>query len=467
MGHQPWADGGWAQKADEWAAASPHEVDTWAEESRAVAKDIADHNKKMAQASWKEWCVKALAKGQGIACRFAKPEQPAPILTAEANGEMISNPAAVAEDALEHWAPVWRCGPERFRPAEMAQATRVAATRREEDDSEATGKTAAPPIRADNVAHAIGGQKGTALGPDAWSREEMRALPPEAHGLLATVLNLAEQAGGLPDEISMMQEVLIPKSDKPAPAAAQRNIGLTPRIYRLWTACRQPLLREWRRQRPMQWVWGLQRGRSAPDAAWIAALAGECAKAGGKEAGGLLLDCRQCYERVPLDCVLTAARAEGFPMGVATMALRQYRAPRALRAADALSSWALPNAGLVAGCGVESSLLSCVLAAPFRAIARAAPEATIRQLADDCHVMSTGTAKKVATDSNNAGCMGNSGRRQGRAQRGQNDVRGYMCEGKEGDSKGIRPHWNQRVGGYAGPRIRLGDGGLQGDGRAS
>lgn len=250
------------------------------------------------------------------------------------------------------------------------------------------------PLTAAGVRRAAQRQKGRGDGLDHWRRDELRALPEEAYEGLAVAYALVEEEGAFPDRLRATLEVLFGKGRGEEPLD-QRNIGLLPRLYRVWAAARQGDVREWREQSGHTWSWGAGRGRGSGDAAWHSAFAAEVAKARRRAYGQLLFDCRQCYERVPLQVAAGAAAAESFPGRLARVALKQYAAPRALRHAGALSNWTLCRRGLVAGCGLAGDLLRCTLARPARAVQEAAPGATLRLVMDDCTVEAEGTSTAV------------------------------------------------------------------------
>ena len=265
----------------------------------------------------------------------------------------------VAEAALEAWAGVWgRTGPPQ-EPTAIHDARELLAP----PGLEQLSGEPLPPPTGDALRKAACSQRGRGCGLDHWTREGVRVLPKAAYQALAEVCRVVEEEGAFPPEGRGTIAVRLSKGKRDA-ALLQRNLGLLPRIYRIWVHGRTPAGgSQWSRESGHDWAWGSGSGRGSPDAAWQAALQAETALIWGRSYGGVLYDCCQCYERVPLRVAAGSSAKARSPVRLARAALAQNAAPRAVRTAGANSSWQSCLGGLVVGCGFAGYILRCVLAA--------------------------------------------------------------------------------------------------------
>ena len=92
-------------------------------------------------------------------------------------------------------------------------------------------------------------------GLDAWSPDDLKALPREAFDDLADVLAQVEAEGKWPEGLSGAIVALLPKKDDHGPLA-QRPISLLPMVYRLWVVVRGAILKEWFTREGQSSAWG-------------------------------------------------------------------------------------------------------------------------------------------------------------------------------------------------------------------
>ena len=234
---------------------------------------------------------------------------------AEVDGRTFFEPQIVAEAAPEAWAGVWG----RTGPPHEPTATHDARELLARPGFEQLSGELLPPFTGDAFRKVACSQRGRGCGLDHWTWEEVRVLPKEVCQALAEVCRLVEEEGAFPPEGRGTIEVLLSKGKGDA-AILQRSLGLLPRIYRIWVAARQPEARQWSRESGHDWAWGSGSGRGSPDAAWQAALQAETALARGRSYGGVLYDCRQCYERVPLRVAAGSSAKARFPARLARVA---------------------------------------------------------------------------------------------------------------------------------------------------
>ena len=164
------------------------------------------------------WLRTSWTKSPGKVYAWCKTEKPAPILsTTDAQGNWLLNPNGVAQEAAEQWGRLWRPPP----PSQEPQALPF---------GDLPGM---PPLMGallwDVVRHI---PRAKAQGLDAWSPDDLKALPREAYDDLAAVLTQVEAEGKWPAGLSGAIVALLPKKGDHGPLA-QRPISLLPMVYRL------------------------------------------------------------------------------------------------------------------------------------------------------------------------------------------------------------------------------------------
>ena len=133
-------------------------------------------------------------------------------------------------------------------------------------------------------------------GLDAWSLDDLKALPREAFDDLAEILAQVEAESKWPEKLSGAIVALLPKKDDHGPLA-QRSISLLPMVYKLWAAARGAILKDWFAKQRHASAWGQDKSKGADTAAWMAAAQAELASAGGYDAFAAYIDCEKCYRR--------------------------------------------------------------------------------------------------------------------------------------------------------------------------
>lgn len=93
-----------------------------------------------------------------------------------------------------------------------------------------------------------------AQGLDAWSPNDLKALPRAAFDDLAEVLSQVESEGKWPAELPGAIVALLPKGDHGP--LAQRHVSLLPMVYRLWAAAKGAILKEWFLEEGHASAWG-------------------------------------------------------------------------------------------------------------------------------------------------------------------------------------------------------------------
>ncbi len=106
----------------------------------------------------------------------------------------------------------------------------------------------------------------TARTYDGIHPKHLDLLSEEQQSTVISFLHLVEAFGALPDAIGSVVTVLIPKLK--SVLAAFRGIGLLPGMYRVWSRCRQPLVRSWESSIQSPLI-GHQKGRSITELVFL------------------------------------------------------------------------------------------------------------------------------------------------------------------------------------------------------
>ena len=202
-----------------------------------------------------------------------------------------------------------------------------------------------------------------AQGLDAWSLDDLKALPREAFDDLAEVLAQVEAEGKWPAGLSGAIVALLPKKDDHGPLA-QRTISLFPMVCRLWAAARGAILKEWFVKEGHASAWGQGKGKGADTAAWMAAAQAELASAGGYDAFAAYIGREKCYDHASLNDFAFQGCLQGLGRLV-SLAAAQYTGQRYVRWAGALSKPVDPTHGIPAGCPLANGMLHLFLLRPM------------------------------------------------------------------------------------------------------
>ena len=250
--------------------------------------------------------------------------------------------------------------------------------------------------------------RAKAQGLDAWSPDDLKALPKDAFDDLAAVLAQVEAEGKWPAGLSGAIVTLLPKKEDHGPLA-QRPISLLPMVYKLWAAARRAILKEWFVREGHASAWGQGEGKVADTAAWMAAAQAELAAAGAYDSFAAYIDCEKCYDHISLSDLAFQGCLQGLGKLV-SLAVAQYTGQRYVRWAGALSQPVDPTHGIPAGCPLANGMLHLFLLRAMRNTSDQIQGTELRTYADDWKLFAQGLRRKAATDS------GQFGRRLGRAQ---------------------------------------------------
>ena len=270
--------------------------------------------------AWNDWVATSWTRSPSKVYAWCKTGKPAPILsTTDAPSNWLLDPNGIAQEAAEQWGRLWKPPP----PSQEPQALPF-------DDLPGM-----PPLTGallwDVVRHI---PRDKAQGVDAWSPDDLKALPREAFDDLAAVLAQVEAEGKWPAGLLGATVALLPKKEHHGPLA-QKPISLLP-VYKLWAAARGAILKEWFVREGHASAWGQGKGKGADTAAWMAAAQAELAAAGSYDSFAAHIDCEKCYDHISLSdlafqgCLQELGR-------LVSLAAAQYTGHRYIRWLGALS----------------------------------------------------------------------------------------------------------------------------------
>ncbi|CAE7227892.1 unnamed protein product [Symbiodinium sp. CCMP2456] len=274
----------------------------------------------------------------------------------------------------KHWAALWRPGGDSPTQGTEARAALQRAARLQAQQLEA--------ITPEKLSKAFAKLPAKAPGPDGWSYEMLKAMPEEACAELADHLRRWEVEASFPQHIDLTQYAMLAKSQE-----AERPIGLTHVLHRVFCKMRWDLIREWEKDYGPQSPWNQAKaGNSSLDTALRRVLRAELSKREGQATITLLLDLTSFYETVPHQVLLLKGVEHHFPALLLERALSCYEGSRYIEAQGALSRPVRATRGLIAGCPLAPALSRVILHDPVAKAYRRPTTTNVDLWIDDCSV---------------------------------------------------------------------------------
>ena len=134
--------------------------------------------------------------------------------TTDAQGNWLPNPNGIAQEAARQWERLWKPPPPHQEPQALPFAD----------------LPGMPPLTGALLWYVVKHIRAKAQGLDAWSPDDLKALPREAFDDLVAVLAKVEAEGKWPAGLSGAIVALLPKKDDHGPLA-QKPISLLPMVY--------------------------------------------------------------------------------------------------------------------------------------------------------------------------------------------------------------------------------------------
>ena len=201
-------------------------------------------------------------------------------------------------------------------------------------------------------------------GPDGWSYEMLSHLPCQAYSDLASLYRSIELSGQLPQQMLLSQYAMLPKG-----LEAERPIGLSHILWRVWCHARWGVVHAWLTDYLEVAVWDAARpGRSCLETAVRRLIRAEQTKCHKKSLVTIFVDLRQFYERVCHESLVSVGEELGFPPLLLSLAVQLYRGPRYV---DSEATMCLPisaHRGLMAGCPLAPILAKLAIHKPLKVV---------------------------------------------------------------------------------------------------
>ena len=368
---------GWSVRLAAIGDLAPNLLKALANNSAKRAKQSQQVAARSKQQSIKQWMRESLDKGAGAAHRWAKavPED-TPILA-----HTHATPLQLLEQKRKHWAGFWQrdCLGQDFMERVRALVSTAKAI-----------AVSLSPITVDILDRAIQSLKlVSAKGLDLWVVVEWRGLTQAQKQSLADLLDSLEQAVDFPTQAAMNAIALKFKT-----ALEDRPIGLTPMLYRLWSACRKQAIRIWGARVTGPWDDATQ-GSSAQKAVALRSALDESVKALKLECATLFLDLSKFYDNIQWAHLLDAALTLGYSPLPFALALNLHMAPRILKSKEGYSTPIHPTTGIVAGCAQAHLFAKMVLFGAMKELHAALFGIWARQYVDDLAIRAQGLVRHV------------------------------------------------------------------------
>ena len=196
---------------------------------------------------------------------------------------------------------------------------------------------------------------GTGLGADNVSPRALLRLSEAALTALGFIYQAIERVGSWTEAIQLVLIVLLPKND-----GGLRPIGLFPTLIRVWMRARLYLTRAWETMHQIPEIYGGP-SMGAFRASWNEGFMAEFAAGVRADFLQALVDLVKCFETVPHDELLAAAKARNLPLTVLRLSLAAYRLARSLGVDGVYSATVVATRGITAGSGFATTELRVIL----------------------------------------------------------------------------------------------------------
>ena len=251
-----------------------------------------------------------------------------------------------------------------------------------------------PPLLPSQLSAASQSFKRATCALGGFHPRHIALLSDSALRALASLLEAAEAAGVLPDQISDILIVLIPMV-----SGGLRPIGWYHSIFRVWIKSRMHLVKAWEETATANCGFGAEEGKSPIDIVWRHSFGAECAHSTGGFFGCILWDLLKCYEKVDHHLLVAAARRHGYPLAVLRLCIYSYRSPRKIIYNSICSRCILPQCGILAGCSTATSELRLLLLDSARSHRINHPNVNLSVYIDDLALDTSASSAREVVDS--------------------------------------------------------------------
>ena len=175
-------------------------------------------------------------------------------------------------------------------------------------------------LTACNLSNALASGNGLKTrGPDAWSKDDLKALPSVFMTDVANLFNKVECGMDWPQQLVRGHVTALAKRVDAEQVHDYRPVTLYSLLYRLWGSCRsRDLLAQLSCWSHEFHIFGYLRGRGCEDLTYFVQTSLEMAKMENGSLSGVLLDIKQCFNFIPRVPLWYLARRFGVPLPVIT-----------------------------------------------------------------------------------------------------------------------------------------------------
>ncbi|CAK9082890.1 Retrovirus-related Pol polyprotein from type-1 retrotransposable element R2, partial [Durusdinium trenchii] len=162
-------------------------------------------------------------------------------------------------------------------------------------------------------------KKGSGLktrGPDAWSRDDLLALPNEFRLDLANLFTAVESGADWPQQLCRGHVTCIAKVAQATEATQYRPITLFSLLYRIWGSCRARELLAQLEPFANFDTFGYIKHRSCVDLTYAIMVQVEIALLQGLSCNGVMVDIIRCFNHLPRKPIFLLGRKMGLPMPI-------------------------------------------------------------------------------------------------------------------------------------------------------
>jgi hypothetical protein len=306
---------------------------------------------KEAVRKWKCWVAEGIDAGARNAHAYSRlnNEWIPTAVQVEGTGIMRSSPSALLEAQRAKYEAIWE---------PTAEPRRIEWPTRE----------ALPRLTAEEIGAASESFPwSTALTHDGIHPRHASLLCRKGKEAMGGLCEAIELLGALPSQLKLITMPLIGK-----PSGGFRAIGMMTMLYRVWAKARRKYADEWEdaHKRP---YWSADKANGPADTIWRQEARQEARVAEGGQAATLIYDMEAFYESIDRELLLERARATGFPEPLIRVCLAAYGGPRMLSMEGALAREMYPTRGIIAGCGLATTLVKVYCVAPFDKVQKALP----------------------------------------------------------------------------------------------
>ncbi len=307
-----------------------------------------------AKKDWHAWICDGLGEGAKNAHAASRvPSEWTPTTTAAADGTTImSNPCALLEAQRDKYIGKWS-------PTEQPRSIHW-------ETREALPRAGADLVESASAAF----RWGTAATYDGIHPRHLSLLCKEGRQAVAAIWEAMELLGDLPRQLKLVTMPLLAK-----PQGGYRAIGMMAALYRVWAKARRIEATAWEQAHARSY-WSADRGNAPIDTVWRQEARQEAKVSMGEQAAAIIYDMESFFETIDRTLLLRRARQVGFPEPIVRLCLAAYAGPRMLVLDGALSREVHPTCGIVAGCGMATTMVRIYCITEFDMMLTRLPKTT-------------------------------------------------------------------------------------------